>query len=638
MIYVGHSYPQEFCDLMMHLRSKYPAELFDIDGIGQGKLDMHEASKSFFNNVTAVADTSIDSNANVADKSVINYNFEIDKALKKLNSYYNIWKYLKKAHGLETANQIIEMQVTGDIYINDAWDVGRPYCFNYSTYDIALGGLPMGDKVKPVPPKSLYSFIRQVEQFCVYAANSTLGATGLADLLIMISWYVENMAKDDGTFRDHHYTFASQDDAWSYVHEVLSSLVYTLNWQFRGNQSPFTNVSLYDREFLKEMLEEYRIEGTSPSMETVLAVQREFMKVMNEELRRAPLTFPVTTACFAIDEEGNIQDEEFAREVAEANCEFGFINIYCGDSSTLSSCCRLRSDRKSEYFNSFGAGSSKIGSLGVVTLNLPRLAMKAQQRGVSEGVFFEDLAALVRVAAGVNNAKRTFLSKRIRDGVLPLYDLGFMNLKQQYSTCGVTGLYECCEIMGYDILTEQGQEFVLKMLKCINATNDSMEAVFDAPHNCEQVPAENSSIKLAAKDELMGYDCGHPYYSNQFIPLIVKADMLDRIRLQGMFDRHFSGGAICHLNVSERIEEPEKIVDLIKSCAKQGVVYWAINYALKMCAQGHMTVGKEPFCTVCGDKIVDEYTRVVGFLTNTKNWHKVRREFDWPKRQFYKEV
>ena len=124
-------------------------------------------------------------------------------------------------------------------------------------------------------------------------------------------------------------------------------------------------------------------------------------------------------------------------------------------------------------------------------------------------------------------------------------------------------------------------------------------------------------------------------YSNQFIPLTTNADMLDRIRLQGLFDKHFSGGAICHVNIEQKIEETSVIEDLIKTCAKMGVVYWAVNYNIQRCKNDHITVGKGTSCSICGEKIVDNFTRVVGYLTNTKNWNKKRREVDYPVRQFY---
>ena len=113
-----------------------------------------------------------------------------------------------------------------------------------------------------------------------------------------------------------------------------------------------------------------------------------------------------------VDEEKNIKDEEFLYFISDQNKKYGFINIYCGDSATLSSCCRLRSDRKNEYFNSFGSGSSKIGSLGVCTINLPRLAIKYKG-----DEFFKELKSIVEICAKVNNAKRKIVEKRIKNHV-----------------------------------------------------------------------------------------------------------------------------------------------------------------------------------------------------------------------------
>jgi ribonucleoside-triphosphate reductase len=543
-MYFHISYDPDFDTLMLHLQTKYGKKLFDLDGIGK-QTDMNLFAKEFFTNPSSTtADVSVDSNANVDSRDVIVYNHELPKPFFRYNSYYLLWKTLKKLYGQEAAHSIIEQQICGDIYINDFSDVGRPYCMNYSTYDIMLEGLPMITKIASIAPKHLYSFKSQLEQFVVIAANSTLGATGLADVFIVMSYYVKNLLtrKADAGFR-----FAAEADCWQYVKENLVSFIYTINQPMRGNQSPFTNVSVFDEYFLKELCPSYIFpDGSSPDIEIVQKVQSIFLDVMNEELRRTPVTFPVVTACFSIDEDRSIRDEAFASLIAEKNHEFGFINIYCGKTSTLSSCCRLRSETDNEYFNCFGAGSTKIGSLGVVTMNLPRLALKYKE---SESEFFDALQELVRVCAQVNYAKRTIIRKRIEQQALPLYSFGFVTLDKQYSTAGVTGINEMCDILGYDILTIEGQAFVLECLHTINAVNQEMQEEYGAPHNCEQVPAENSSIKLAAKDRYMGYETGYQIYSNQFIPLTTKADLLDRIKLQGLFDRHFSGGAICHLNL-----------------------------------------------------------------------------------------
>lgn len=709
-------------------------------------------------------------------------------------------------------------------------------CFNYSTLDIHQQGLPMVKKVRSLPPKHLYAYKSQLEQFVTIASNSTLGATGLSDMLVVMSHYVDKILK---TRQDDHFRFATEEDCWRYVKGNLASFIYTINQPMRGNQcvtedtevltpegfkkynelkagdltytwkdgklniqevekvniydydgemheysgtdtiqvvtpnhrvlyknnitdkyeltessnlinsdtpitypsatsssdlesinyagkrfreevltmfiedeiihkcnnenaanniqhlcflagkncrkegltlyisnettltadtkkviqykgkvwcpttqngivvfrkdgkifisgnSPFTNIGIFDGEFLESMCKEYIFnDGSSPNIKTIMELQKIFLDTMNEELERTPLTFPVTTACFSVDEEKNIKDEKFLEFISKRNKKFGFINIYCGESSTLSSCCRLRSDRKNEYFNSFGSGSSKIGSLGVVTINLPRLAIKFPK----EEVFLQELEKLVVIAGQINNSKREIVKKRIDNGNHPLYTLEFMELSKQYSTCGVCGFNETIELLGENILEEKGVELGIKILDKINDTNDQLQALYKNPHNCEQIPAEGTAVKLADKDRLLGYQDSYVLYSNQFIPLTTNASLLDRIRLQGVFDAHFSGGAICHLNVEQQVENWEDIADLIRMSAKKGVIYFAINYTLAECEHGHMSVTKGDKCNICGGNIINHYMRVVGFITNVKNWIKTRREVDYPNRQFYDDI
>jgi anaerobic ribonucleoside-triphosphate reductase len=637
-MYLKVTYEQDFYDLMMWLKAKYPQKLFDMDGIGK-QTDMSMFSKDFFSNKSVASDVSIDANANVDDMSVIAYDKELPKPFFRLNSYYVLWKKMRQLYGKPKANDIIEKQLSGDIYINDFHGIGagKPYCFNYSTYDIMLTGLPMVQKIKSVAPKYLYSFKSQLEQFVTVASNSTLGATGLADMLIVMSLYVQRILH---TKQDVHFSFASEEDVWKYVEANIESFIYTINQPMRGNQSPFTNVSVYDDGFLATLCPEYvwayEFEGEQYDIaadpELVKRLQVIYLDIMNTELRRTPITFPVTTACFSLDDDRNINDEAFLAMIAEKNKEFGFINIYSGKTSTLSSCCRLRSDTENEYFNSFGSGSSKIGSLGVCTINFPRLAWKSE--GNVEK-FLASIEELVQDSQDVNNAKRHIVQKRIDNGNHPLYSLGFMALSKQYSTVGVNGLYEAVQIMGHDIMTKEGQEFTLRVLKTINEYNDKLQKKYNAPHNVEQIPAENVAIKLAEKDRLLKFNDVYDIYSNQFIPLVVKADLLDRIELQGLFDSHFSGGAIAHLNVETRIDDTAVIANLIRHAAKKGVVYFAINYSIKECENGHMSIGKAiTACTTCGGEITGEYSRVVGFLTKVSCWHKVRREQDWPNRVF----
>ncbi len=985
----SQSYKKDFVDFMIEMEDKYGKELMEECGIGS-QLDISSLSKHFFNsNVTA--DVSVDSNANVSDVSVISHKIEMAKPFQLINSYYRVYKELKKSRGVEYAKKIIESQLIGRIYINDfhAASSGMAYCFNYSTYDTALMGIPgvFDGRGGSKPPKNLMSFLGQIELFSLIAGNSTLGATGLADLLIVMSIFAEKILK---TGEDAHFQLAKdenyEDNCWQYIESLLTGFIYRLNQPYRGSQSLFSNVSIYDKYFLEGLLPSYSldIDGKTykAKAETVQKMQEVYIEIMNRELARKPITFPVTTACFSIDENNTLLDKDFLKYIAKVNLKFGFINMYCGKSSTLSSCCfdgsqkvltkssrgvalkcikeivdgdydtykknftvfhngswcaaktvklpkgehkmykvltannkemivtdnhihltlrgneetvnlttedyiafntrvldtypeadrkltyeqgvligaylgdrskykkkdsnsyevtfslsskklhllesitkalndwkidsdlklyegqhhvefvkvysaalfeiineyvvgnyacekslnsivytqscdfrrgildglyatdggnsnriysssrslmedievlcttlgintvinvdtrkdhgyirgekvntnydiyclrwysprnkrsmgadykvinnteyfritsieevtteddsvycfqmineeepyftlpngivthncRLRSEQDNEYFNSFGSGSTKIGSLSVTTGNLPYLAFKVQNNAYPKEDFLIGVRELVIDAAEVNNAKRNLIKKAIKAGAQPLYSLGYMDLKRQYSTFGVIGLYEALEILGMNIKSEEGKEFTLKILGIINETNKEMQVRFKAPHNCEQIPGESVSAKLPKKGKILGYNNRYELYSNQFIPLIEKTNMLDRIELQALFDKHFSGGAICHLNMDQEITDPEAMSALIETCANKGVVYFAINYVLQECEEGHVSVGNINTCPICGSKIVHKYTRVVGFTTCIDSWNKTRREYDFPNRQFY---
>lgn len=640
----SQSYKKDFKDLMLGLEKKYGADLIEENGIGS-QLDISKSSKKFFKAFTT-ADVSVDANANVTDKSVISHKIETAKPFHLINSYYRLWKEIKKIETKEKADWIVESQIKGRMYINDfvGFSSAMAYCFNYSTYDTATMGIPsvFDGRGGSEPPKNLMSFLGQIELFSLIAGNSTLGATGLADLLIVIAIYMDKMLQNK---EDAHVPMVDDKACWQYMESMLTGFIYRLNQPYRGSQSLFSNVSVYDRNFIDGMLEgdAYSIiiddVKYSAKKEIVQKVQEIYLDIMNREMARKPITFPVTTACFSIDENNEIQDDDFLKFISEKNLKFGFINIYAGKSSTLSSCCRLRSERDNgEYFNSFGSGSTKIGSLGVATGNLPQLATICKGAENPSDEFLHRIKDLVLDCQLVNQAKRNIIKRTIKAGSQPLYSLGYMELKRQYSTFGVIGLYEALEILGYDIMTKEGQNYVLEILNVINTTNKELQDKYKAPQNCEQIPGENVSVKLAKKDRALGYNDKYTLYSNQFIPLIKRVNMFDRIAIQALFDKHFSGGAICHLNVNQEINDVNTMQNLIHASVKEGVVYFAVNFVLQECENKHMFVGNVDTCPHCGGKIIGTFTRVVGFLTKVDNWIPERREVDFPNRQFYQNI
>ena len=429
---IDFGFDEEFDAFMDSLTYvKYYKEFATLDGIGK-QTDMVAFSKKFFGKKEqATADVSVDSNANVDDISIIAYEAEVPKPLFRINAYYLLWKYGKKLFGITEAEKLCKAQFFKDFYINDFHKFATsPYCFNFSCLDVVFMGLPFVNKIRCSPPKHLNSFVNQMIQFVTYASNSVAGAVGLADFLICLSWYY-----------DREIGCGATTDAD--VRQQLQSFIFSVNQPFRGgHQSAFTNVSLFDDNFLQKMCGEYRFpDGSQPNPESVKKLQVMYMDVMNETLDKTPCTFPVTTACFSVDEDRNINDKEFLKLVCEKNLKYGWMNFYAGSTSTLSSCCRLRSEADHEYFNTFGAGGTKIGSLSVTTINLPRLAYRAKHEEwkykdeEAIGLFFDFLERAVVMCAEVNAVKRHVIKTRIKNGNLPLYTLGFMDLKKQYSTC-----------------------------------------------------------------------------------------------------------------------------------------------------------------------------------------------------------
>lgn len=626
-MYFKTTYDTRFDDLYMHLKAKYPDKLFDLEGIGK-QMDMSEFSKVFFGSASTTADASVDANSNVDDMTVVAYENELPKPFTRLNSLYLFWKYGKQMYGLETANNMIEKELVGDYYINDLSNIQKPYCYNFSTYDIMTKGLPFVKKINSLPPKHLSSFCGQMVHFTSYASNQVMGAVGLADLLIVMSYYVKKELEENKDIEEY---------IWKQVKQEIQSLIFSMNQPFRGGlQSGFYNVSVYDDYFLNEMLSDYLFpDGSMPDKEIVVKLQDVYLDLMNETMDVSPITFPVTNACFCTDEDRNILDQKFLKYIVEKNKKWAFINIYAGESSTLSSCCRLRSKKDNEYLgyvNSFGSGGTQIGSFGVVTLNLPKIAIKSKG---DRKKFFDMLKENADYAIKLNHVKRYVLQKRIDKHALPLYDYGFMDLQKQYATIGLNGIYECIELMGYSILEESGQEFCKEVLQHLNNINDNADKKYKYAHNLEQTPSENSAIKLAQKDKILKLQNIYELYSNQFIPLISNADLLDRIKLQGMFDSEFTGGSILHINADSPVTDTQDLIDMINLTVRMGCVYHAINYNLQKCENGHMSVGKEDMCSVCGGRITDNYIRVVGFIVNVKNFHETRREKDYAHRQFY---
>ena len=630
----SQSYQEEFRAVMCGMLDKFGEEIFNLSGIGE-QLDINQAMKKMAN-ASSVANGSIDSNANAGGTTAVTIASEFAKPHALIQSYYRLWKWLKKNRGLDIANEFVEAQLSGKIYVNDMHYISypAPYCYNHSCLTIAQKGLiGLDTKNDTKPPKYLRSYFDIMEAYLLVAGNSTAGATGIANLIVVSTIFLKKMI--DSGFVDSHVHLNSEEDCWQYYKEELTSFIYRLNQACRGgSQSLFTNVSIFDKHFLENIIPNTFVmiddNVYMTDFETVKRAQEVYIDIMLEEAKRVVHTFPVTTACFSTklnEETGkyDIQDKEFLDFICEKNEATGFINLYGGDTSILSSCCRLRSDTSNQFFNSFGGASDQIGSMGVVAINLPQLAFRFIK---DEEGFETELADLVTLAQEVNYAKRCLLQSSIKKGHLPLYSNGYMDLGKQFSTVGFIGLYEACEIMGYDNTSDEGVKFGLHILDVINTINDEIAHKYKIPVNLEGIPGENTCVKLAVKDKVLGFNNQYKMYSNQFIPLSKRCNIFDRVKLSGAYDSQCSGGSIMHITIDSKVSK-ETMKDFVISTLGAGVKYFAFNYKINQCKDcSHIFVGEHEVCPDCGSKELEKFTRVVGFLTKISQWSQTRQEED----------
>jgi ribonucleoside-triphosphate reductase len=349
-----------------YLDDERKAALLDIEGIAQRHLDIGEMSRSYF--TKNLPDMSVDQNANAnGSLSANNYMAEITKGILKAEGYYLIWHYANKVFSRIRANQLIRAIWDGDVYFHDASgpQTQIPYCWAYSTAVIMLQGRPYG-QLYSVPPKRADSFMAQVIETTMDLSQDFAGAISPADLIVNYAWYAKNENLDD-----------------KQIQNDLQKFVHVMNNQFRtSGQSPFVNVSLFDRENLRKVFGEYMYpDGTGIDIEYIMHVQKLFGEWFSkgDPASGLPYRFPVCTLNISKDKDGKIQDQDFLEWTCNVNLEKGCFNIYVNDGHKIASCCRLVNDMERMQFraDSFGNGGLNIGSHRVVSINLPRIALKA---------------------------------------------------------------------------------------------------------------------------------------------------------------------------------------------------------------------------------------------------------------------
>jgi ribonucleoside-triphosphate reductase len=321
-----------------------------------------------------------------------------------------------------------------------------PYCYATSLAPIVYDGMPWVKNIKVKPVKHFLSLINNSIKYIYSLSTQCVGAIAVPDFLVFAEYFIR---KD---FGEEWYEETAYVEL---IEQLFQHWIYSVNDKARGNQSPFTNVSVFDKYWREAMFGEHTNPDFSKcDLDNLKRVQRLFVKVLIEQQQDNPFTFPVMTACQLKDAEtGEILDKDWLDWIGEISVKNKLMNFYTSDTcDSLSSCCRLRNNlggtQKSEYTNSFGVGGLNIGSHRVVALNLPQIAYIAKYSDKNDlSAFYNILESRIKIAQDILDIHRELLMRLIDNGNLPMYKHGCMDLSKQYSTLGFIGLYECLEIL-----------------------------------------------------------------------------------------------------------------------------------------------------------------------------------------------
>ena len=413
------------------------------------------------------------------------------------------------------------------------------------------------------------------------------------------------------------------------VTDCFEQIVYSINQPTgaRNYQAVFWNIAYYDRPYFESLFGEFRFpDGSKPDWDGLSWLQKRFMKWFNHERTKAVLTFPVETMAL-LSKDGDVIDKEWGDFTAEMYAEGHSFFTYMSDNAdSLSSCCRLRNEIQDNGFSyTLGAGGVSTGSKSVLTINLNRCVQYAVGNDVD---YKEFLAGVTDLVHKVQLAYNENLKELQHNGMLPLFDAGYINIGRQYLTIGINGLVEAAEFLGLSISDNPGYlafvQGVLGIIEEYNRKYRSKEVMF----NCEMIPAENVGVKHAKWDKEDGYfvprDCYNSYF---YVVEDPSLNILDKFRLHGAsYIEHLTGGSALHMNLDEHLSKAQ-YRQLLRVAAKEGCNYFTFNIPNTVCNDcGHIDKRYLKECPCCHSHNVDYMTRVIGYLKRVSNFSAARQE------------
>ncbi len=577
----------------------------------------------------AATGSKYDANANVEKKNIATLIGELPKAgYIRLNRRL-LTNRIEQMFGKELADKYISLLKQHFIYKNDETSLAN-YCASITMYPWLLEGTrAIGGNA--TAPHNLKSFCGGFVNMVFMVSSMLSGACATPEFLMYMNYFIEQEYGED------YYKRADEVVDLSLKHRTLDKVitdcfqqvVYSINQPTgaRNFQSVFWNISYYDRYYFNSIFGNFRFpDGSAPHWDGLNWLQKRFMKWFNEERLHAVLTFPVETMAL-LSENGDVKDKEYADFTAEMYAEGHSFFTYLSDNAdSLASCCRLRNEITDNGFSyTLGAGGVSTGSKSVLTINLNRAVQYAVRQGIAYQQYIEEVVDLMHK---VQLAYNENLKKLQEQGMLPLFDSGFINIGRQYLTIGVNGLVESAEFLGIKITdNEQYAHYVQEVLGIIEKLNKQYRTR-DVMFNCEMIPAENVGVKHAKWDREDGYvvprDCYNSYF---YIVEDSSLNVIDKFRLHGRkYVEHLTGGSALHCNLEEHLSK-EQYRNLLRVAAAEGTNYFTFNIPNTVCNDcGHIDKRYLKECPVCGSKNVDYLTRIIGYLKRISNFSEARQQ------------
>ena len=521
--------------------------------------------------------------------------------------------------------EIADAHRNADIHLHDL-SMLTGYCAGWSLKQLikeGLGGIP--GKITSAPAKHLATLCNQMVNFLGIMQNEWAGAQAFSSFDTYLASFVK-------------YDQLSYDQ----VKKCIESFIYGVNTPSRwGTQAPFSNITL-DWVVPKDLAEQKCIIGGKEMDYTYGDCQKEmdlvnraFIEVMIEgDANGRGFQYPIPT--YSITRNFDWSDTENNRLLFEMTSKYGtpyfsnYINSDMEPSDIRSMCCRLRLDlrelrKKSGGF--FGSGES-TGSVGVVTINMPRIAYLSE----NEEDFMKRLDKMMDISARSLKVKRTIITKLMDEGLYPYTKRYLGTLENHFSTIGLVGMNEAglnAKWIGKDMTSPETQEFTKRVLTHMRDRLSDYQEQYGDLYNLEATPAESTSYRLAKHDvkrypdiKTAAKEGDTPYYTNSsHLPVGYTSDIFDALDIQDGLQTLYTSGTVFHAFLGEKLPSWKAAAQLVKKIAENYTLpYYTLSPTYSICRDHGYLTGEQFTCPVCG-KPAEVYSRITGYYRPVQNWN-----------------